>query len=186
MPVFNPVATFNQSFTLGFSGASTATVANSAAETSIMPATAAGTRTIPANWLTLGRTVRVIINGVYTQPAIAGTMTVRVKVGGTVVASGTTGSLLALAGAAGFRLSSTFTVPAGGTSVALLVGGTFDYQASAFTRQFLDVPSTGNVIDTTIDNTLDVTVQMSTANGTASVKTNTVTVEFLRADSLVM
>jgi hypothetical protein len=108
-------------------------------------------------------------------------MTVRVKIGGVTIAQGTTGSLLSLAAAAGFRLSSTFTAPSTGTAVALQAGGTLDYQATAFTRQFLDVPSSGATIDTTKANDVDVTVQMSLGSG-ASVKVNTATIEFLRAD----
>jgi hypothetical protein len=183
MPLFNPIAAFNQSFTLGFSGAGTQLVSNTTAEASILPPSATGSRTIPANWLMQGRTIRIILNGVYTQPLVAGTMTIRVKVGGTTIASGTTGSLLSLATAAGFRLSTTFTAPSAGTAVALLAGGTMDYQASAFTRQFLDVPSSGATIDTTKTNDIDVSIQMSVGSG-ASVKTNTATVEFLSAQTV--
>lgn len=187
MPLFlPPQAVGPQSFQMGFSGASSVTVANTTTESSLLSGSATGSRTIPAGWLQPGRTIRIILNGVYTQPLVAGTMTVRVKIGGVTIASGTTGSLLSLATAAGFRLSSTFTAPSSGTAVALLAGGTFDYQASSFTRQFLDVPGSGATIDTTKANDIDITVQMSNAASTASVKVNTATIEFLRTDAVSM
>lgn len=184
MPLFNPPTPSNpQSFQMGFSGASAVTVANTTAETSLFTGTAAGSKTIPAGWLQMGRTIRVLVNGIYTQPLIAGTMTVRVKIGGVTIAQGTTGSLLSLAAAAGFRLASTFTAPTQGTAVVLQAGGTLDYQATGVTRQFLDVPGSGAAIDTTKANDIDVTVQMSLGSG-ASVKVNTATIEFLRADAV--
>lgn len=185
MPLFLPPAAAMQSFQMGFSAAGAVTVANTAAESPLLSGAATGSKTIPAGWLQPGRTIRLIVNGVYTQPLVAGTMTVRIKIGGVTIASGTTGSLLSLATAAGFRLSSTFTAPSSGTAVGLLAGGTFDYQASAFTRQFLDVPSSGATVDTTKANDIEVTVQMSLASG-ASVKVNTATIEFLRTDAVAV
>lgn len=185
MPLFVPpvVQAIQQSFQMGLSGASAQPIGPGVTtEQSILPTTIAGSRSVPANWLKPGRTIRIILNGTYAQPTIAGTITVRVKLGGVTVATGVASSLLSLATKSGFRLSCTIAAPSAGAAIPLLAAGTFDYQAAAFTRQFLDVASTQPVVDGTKALDIDVTAQMSVTG--QSLQTLTATVEFLSAQTL--
>lgn len=176
MPMFQD---FRNLFAAIFQGTNTPSVTGTT-ETSIMP-TGMGTRTIPANRLRAGSSVRVIMRGVMNSPLVGGTMTMRVKINGTVVSTGTSVGILGSLNKAGWALGQTLTVRTDGTSGTAVVAGDFSYPSGALSNKsktdLYSDPQTPFAFNTTIDNTIDVTVQYGLSNH--QVWTSTCTVEIL-------
>lgn len=176
MPYFE---NFRNFFAALFQGTTTPTVTGTT-ESSIMPS-GMGSRTIPANRLRAGSSVRLIMRGVMNSPLVGGTMTVRVKLNGTVISSGTSVSILGSLNRAGWSLGQTFTVRSDGATGTAVVAGDFQYPTGALTtRAKTDLysdPAVPFTFNTTIDNTIDVTIQYSLASH--QVWTSTCTLEVL-------
>jgi hypothetical protein len=156
-------------------------VGNTATEASIMgSASVVGSRMVPANWLQPGRTIRIILNGLYNAPTLPGTLTINVKIGGVTVATGTATSILSLAGNKGCQISTTFTCRQAGSSGTIAAAGTFQYGIAGQARQFVDIsPVADATVDTTQPQQLDVTAKWSTADSAQILTIRTGTVEFL-------
>lgn len=78
------------------------TISNSAAATSIL-STGIGSRSIPANFWSVGRQVQLRISGVYnTKTLLPGNITIAIKLGSTTIATGTITNLLVGASSVGY------------------------------------------------------------------------------------
>jgi hypothetical protein len=160
-----------------FSQIAKVTVSNSAAETTILTAAPS----IAAAALLAGSVIRIRFSGLYSTAVAAPTLTVKIKLGGVVVASSAISNLLASASALSFEgeaLVTCWTTGAGGTVQG---GGNVQYTAVSATgaRNFGDLNNAGATAaaNTTIANTLDVTVQFGTANVSNIVAINTALIE---------
>lgn len=164
---------------VGFDQTASVTVANTNGETTLAGA-GKGTLTIPANYLTLGRTVRVKASGYY---GTTGTPTLRLKVkfGSTILCdtgANTTGSGIS---ARGWTLEAVITCRTVGSSGAVIGQG----------RVFLSTTHTAGTIDDFTPNTsattvntqttqaVDVTAQWGTASPSNTITCTNLTVEVL-------
>jgi hypothetical protein len=70
-----------------FSSTATVTVAATTVETSII-GSGSGSLTLPANYLTAGKTIRFSLRGLYSTPTLSvGNILVKIKLGGSTLAS---------------------------------------------------------------------------------------------------
>lgn len=148
------------------------TVTNTTAETSALAAVCSGSRIIPANRLVRGTTITIRGGGVYTTPLLApGTLTIRVKLGGAVIATTNVTQLLGGMTAAAYDLSCTLMCRAPGASGLMAPIGGLNFATGAGGRVYSDLLNSGAdvQIDTTAANELDVTVQWATASTTRSI-----------------
>lgn len=142
----------------------TVAVSNTTTETT-MTHTGRGTRTLPANFLVLGRAFRVVAGGSYstTDLVAATTFVIRLKLGGATLITSPT--VLSTANTAGpWRLAADCVVTIVGASGAIVCTGLFTYANTqggtpTFTANYA---TTGITVDTTGTLTWDVTAQLAT------------------------
>lgn len=165
-----------------FTGTADAVVTNTTTETSAI-GTGTGSKTILANSLFAGRTIRIEGGGVYSAAAIApGNLTVNVKFGSTVIATVVLGSILSAASTLGFQFDCDIVCRTIGATGTLMTSGSIDYASSTLgARLFGDLNNGGVVttVDTTVNQVLDVTVTWQTASTSNILKTTYTTVEVL-------
>lgn len=157
------------------------TVTNTTSETSAIP-TGVGTKTLQADWWVVGRTIRIRGHGTYSTPAVTGgTVTIKIKLGSTVIATVATSALLVGATGAAFKFEAIITCRSVGASGTVIVGGAADYQVAGGARVFdnLDNGGATTTVDTTAEVDIDVTVTWDTASSSKIVKTTIATLEVL-------
>lgn len=161
-----------------FSATVTATVTNTVTETSAI-GTGVGSKTLAANFLTVGRTLRISGSGIYSAAAVApGNLTVKIKLGSTVIATTTLGALLSGASNLGYQFEAEVVCRTTGVSGTVITSGSIDYATtSTGTRSFGDLNNGGatSTIDTTSSQVLDVTVTWQTAS-TSNIVSNIIAV----------
>jgi hypothetical protein len=132
-----------------------------------------GTVTIPANTLKVGDTLRIRTQGIATATNSTDTLTVRLKLGSTVLA--TTGAL-DVADNDIFFVEFNLTVRTIGASGTFVgVGSATIGAAGTATRKAIFLASTA--IDTTVDNSLTVNATWSVASASNSVRMDVLNVE---------
>lgn len=148
-------------------------VTNTLTETSIV-GTGTGSLTLPANFWTVGRTVRITMSGVYSTVAVTGdTVTIKVKYGSTVIASQATTSLLAGATNLFWWADALITCRSIGASGTVQISGGVTYQtgvSGTIVENELNNSAGTTTIDTTASALLDVSVTHSAANASNTVK----------------
>ena len=160
-------------------------IANTTTETSMFSPSMnsmEGGLTILPNSLYIGRTYQVTIRGLYSTFAVLpGNLTVRIKVGGTTVATAVaTSTLLGSVTQHGFLVTFTMTARALGATGTLTTAGDLALTAATGLRQFYEVNTTGGAtIDTTQARTIDVTAQWAVANAGNTITVQTATVSRL-------
>lgn len=158
------------------------TVTNTVTETTIIGA-GNGSLTLPANFLTAGKMLRVMAGGIYSTPAItAGSVTIKIKLGSTVIASGTASGLLISASSAAFSASSILSCRTVGASGTVMIDGHVDYSVgNNLARFYLDLNNGGatTTIDTTTSQALDVTANWDTASASKILTTTMFLLESL-------
>lgn len=159
------------------------TIANSAATTSLFGALV-GTKTLPANFFTVGKTVRITISGIYSTQAVPGNVTVYFQGGpsGTTLLA-TTGTV---AGVAGSATNQTITIvvivtcQSVGVAGTLIVSGYMIADQSTLVPIFTGMPNTAAAtIDTTNANALDMQWAWSTASASNIITTQVATIEVM-------
>lgn len=124
MPLFPPSTTSTVTAVSLFASTAIQTVAATVTETTII-GSGSGSLTLPANYLAAGRMLRFSVRGLYSTPTLSvGSVLVKIKLGGTTLASGTANALVATAtnlGYEGTALITCQTVGASGT--AIIMGG---------------------------------------------------------------
>lgn len=167
MPLFSPPPTGLAPTTL-FSSTATQTVAATVAETTIIGA-GTGSLTLPANYLTAGKTVRFSVRGLYSTPTLSvGNILIKIKLGGVTLASGTASSLVATSTNLGFAGEALITCQTTGSSGTVIIMGELDYSAGNNLAALVLAINNGtstSTINTTTTNAFDCTVTWS--NNTA-------------------
>lgn len=165
-----------------FSQTADQSVTNTVTETTMIGA-GVGTLTLPANFFTIGKTIRIKLSGVYSTVAVTGdTVTVKVKYGSTVIATKATSSLLTGATNLSWWGEIVITCRTTGATGTVQPSGSVRYQASAagvLAEDELNNGAATVTIDTTASSALNVTVTHSAANASNTIKSLTATVEIL-------
>lgn len=166
--------------TVLFTGTATKTIVNTGTETSSIP-TGVGTLTIPANFLVAGKTLRLSGGGIFSTLLTPGNLTIKMKLGATVIASNVVSNLLASASNNAFQFSATITCRTTGATGTILVDGNASYDTGTLSRGFAALNNTGSAtsIDTTASQLIDVTLQWTTASTSNTISTTNARVEVL-------
>lgn len=154
-------------------GTASATVANTATETSII-GTGVGDKSLPANFWIAGKTVRLHLSGTFSD-ILTPTLRLRLKLGSTTIVDGTALALPLLAGTQEWRCECRLTCRTTGGSGT--INGTiwFEYNSAAAVGSidgFNIAPAT-TTFDTTASGALDLTIEWGTASAS-----NTITATF--------
>jgi hypothetical protein len=151
-----------------FSSSAVQTIAATVAETSVFGA-GSGSLTLPAGYLTVGKMLRFSVRGVYSTPALAvGNVLIKVKLGGTVLASGTASALLVSATNSGFVGQALITCQSASSSGSVVIMGELSYAVGnniAALTMAINNGVTPSTINTTGTLAFDATVTWS--NNTA-------------------
>lgn len=165
-----------------FTQTANATITNTVTETTLL-GTGVGTKTLPANSLIIGKTVRIKACGFYsTDGAAAGTLTFNLKIGGTTVA--TTGARTAVNAAANFywEIEAEITCRTTGAGGTVFAQAKFLHQQEATTYNAFLWPlvNTGtDAVDTTVSNALDLTTTFGTADTDNTITCSNSSIEVL-------
>lgn len=161
-----------------FSATADKTVANTTTETSLF-GTGVGSLTLSANALAAGYAIRITLFGYKSNPGSAGTITVRLKLGGNTLASvvvtpGTTTNTLV-------ELRALITCRSAGVSGTVLGQGHMQAPETVTTNRYWDLVTTGGAttVDTTGTLAVDVTWEWQTANANRTVTITNAVVELL-------
>lgn len=156
------------------------TISNTTTETSGIPL-GIGTLNIPGNSILPGSIIRIKGFGFYSTPMILpSSVTIRIKLNSTVLASITTSSILTGANNEKFSFEAFIDCYTDGINGNVVVAGDINYKISG-SKVFDDISSgiTPIGVNTTIDQLLDVTIQWSDASTTRSATITLVTIEAL-------
>ena len=162
---------------VGFTATADATVTNTTTETTVL-GTGVGSLTLPANFLTVGKTIRISVRGIISN-AVAATLRVRVFYGATALLDSTATGILGTNTNTFFMVSASFTCRTTGATGTVLPTGNLTYNNST-TSQANGLVVTGPVtIDTTTANALDIRVTWGTASASNSITGQMVIMEVL-------
>lgn len=165
-----------------FTQTADATVTNTVTETSIIGA-GVGTLTLPANFFTAGKSIRIRIGGIYSTPlAATPSVIVKIKYGSTVLASATTTSLLSGASGLEFEGQATITCRTTGSSGTVVAHGAIEYGTGIAGQNSIDALNNGGAattINTTTSNAIDCTITWDSATNTRSATSFVTTAEVL-------
>lgn len=158
------------------------TVTNTVTETSIL-GTGVGSKTLSANYLIAGKTIRIRIGGIYSTPALATpSVTIKVKYGSTILATVTTSSLLSGATNLEFDGEVMITCRTTGATGTIMCHGDIEYAtgvAGTIAVDPLNNGGTATTIDTTTSTALDVTATWDSATSTRIAKSIVCSIEAL-------
>ena len=157
-----------------FTATADKTVANTTTETSLF-GTGVGTLTLPANFFVAGRTIRARVRG-YVSDTGSPTMQARVKLGAVVIASVTSGAIIAT-GTRPFVVEAVLTCRTTGATGAF-IGQIYEQYGSTGGADY-SVTSATVAVDTTASNALDVMLTWSAADALNTATITNATVEVL-------
>lgn len=148
------------------------TVTNTAAETSAL-GVGTGSKMIKSDVIKVGSRIRIHGEGVYSTPLLTSGITIRVKLGNTVVATITTSSIVTGASSRAFTFDCILVFRSVGATGSVVAGGTAAYTTILGAKAFDDLDNQGNpvTVDTTSDMAIDVTVQWDFASSSRILKT---------------
>lgn len=158
-----------------FTQTADATCANTTSETSIL-GTGIGTKTLPANFLVAGKTVRLTLRAYYTTTAFP-TLDIKFKVGGTSVAS--TGAVTFSSTIGSLVVSVDWTCRTTGVSGTSFIQGYTVRFASSGTGYSEMKNTATTTINTTTTQAIDVTATWGTASASNSITSTNATIEIL-------
>ncbi len=168
-----------------FTQIATQTIATTTTKTSIV-GTGIGSLTIPANTLTVGKTYRMHIEGMYSTPLLLNlaTVTCRMELNGTAITTASTSSLaslLASANNSAFQADQIITIRTTGSSGTLVAFGQLTFTTSTTARGYIDMNTGVNpvAINTTISNTFTPTIQLGNSNSGNTISSFVCTFEAL-------
>jgi hypothetical protein len=162
-----------------FTNSATKTVTNTTTETTLI-GTGVGSLTLPANYLQVGKQLRVKFGGVYTAPITPGNFIINVKLGGTTIATGTASAILANASNASFSGEAKIVCITAGGSGTVVVEGGLDYSVGNNLARFtVDLNNAGatTTVNTFTADAIDVTATWDTAVSTKSITCTQVSIE---------
>lgn len=159
------------------------TVTNTTTETTAFSSSFMGAGlTLPANRAAQSTTIQIRGTGYYSVPLVTpGTLTYKVKVGGSTLATVTANTLIAGITNAAFDVNIDLVFRTVGTSGTLAVMGGSNFSATlGASRAFLDIVTTSDAtVNTTIDNAIDVTLQWSLASASRTITVRGATVSLV-------
>lgn len=164
-----------------FTATADKTSTNTTSDSSIV-GSGTGSTTMPTNFLTVGKTIRIRIGGIYSTPITGATATVKIKLGSTVIASVATTALLSNASGLMFDGEVVFTCRTTGGSGTVMTHGYVEYQtgvAGTLAMDALNNAGATTVVDTTASKVIDVTVSWDTAVSTKIVTSKFCAIEVL-------
>lgn len=141
-----------------FSQTANKNISNTIVETSLV-GTGIGSKTIQANYLTVGKRIRIRVYGFFSR--MNGNITIRFKIG-TIVISATATASSGTGTNAGFKIELDCVVRAIGVAGQVIAQGNYTNLNTGTNLEMTN--TTTDIIDTTIANIIDVTLQFSTAN----------------------
>lgn len=161
-----------------FMATASTTIANSSAETSAIP-TGVGSLTFPANFMNTGTIIRLKGGGIFSTLITPGNLTVKMKLGSTVIASVVISNLLASASNNAFDFEGTIICRSTGASGSVVATGFVTYDTGVLLRGVGALNNAGGAttVDTTASQVLDVTVQWQTANAANTLTTTIASIE---------
>jgi hypothetical protein len=144
--------------TILFTQTANQNVSNTLVETTLL-GTGVGSKTLPANFFSVGKTLRLIVRGFFSRTS--GNITIRFKIGATTIVA--TATVTSGAGSNnGFQIIVDCTCRTIGAVGTMIAQG---YAQNMNNGNVIEMVSTATVvIDTTISNVVDETIQFSTAN----------------------
>ncbi len=153
-------------------------VANTVSEISIL-GTGAGTKTIAAGALNvIGKTLRVKVRGMVSNFSGSPTLTLRFKIAGTTIATGTVAMVNATNNA--FEFESMLTVRSTGAGGSFSTSGSFNHGMTTGSSGHASIVFAGTQItDLTLSRIVDVTAQWGTAHASNSITSQIATIEIL-------
>lgn len=164
MPLFDLPLPIAQTL---YSSTSIQTIAATTAETTIIGSAtgASNSLTIPANYLYAGKALRFQVRGVYSTPALSvGNILVKIKLGSTVLCSGTASALLISATNVGYVGDCLITCQTAGAMGTVVIMAGVTYGVANNTAPFslaLNNGITPVTIDTTSSQVFNVTITWS-------------------------
>lgn len=170
--VNNAVTTLGTKATPIFTQTAIKTISATTATTTFY-GTGTGSKTLPANFFTAGKTLRITTKGVYSTPALITTanLNITISLGGVVIATGTTSSLIGSATNAGFSSSFYLLCIGVGSSGSFIGVGDVSYAVAGvgIGTMFLNNGTSPVPINTTIPLLYDATVTYSNNNAGNSI-----------------
>jgi hypothetical protein len=137
---------------------------NSSAENTLF-STGVGTLTLPANKLTVGKSIRISIAGFINTAAAAGTATLRLRLGGVLIAASSAITLTNSITNRGFEIEGLITCRSVGPTGSVIGQGMFQANMTGINSSIIDILATAAVaVDTTIPLAVNATWQFGTAN----------------------
>ena len=161
-----------------FTGTSDVTVSNSNTETTIVP-TGVGTMTLPANFFTAGKSIKIDMWGIWEADTIAPTFEIRAELGGTLLCTTSAQTMTTCEGGQ-WHAEILLTCRTTGATGTMLSQGEvrFNHDATAGATHWMR-RSTTTTHDTTASNLLDVTFTANTADSDNLITTTNITVTVL-------
>lgn len=164
MSALGSILSTNEVRAVLFTQTANATVANTVAETTII-GSGVGSLTLPANFLTVGRTIHFRLWGIYSTDAAAPTLNVNVKLGGTTIMTTTAIAATAAMTNRGLTIHGMITCRTTGATGTVFGQGQCEQNNANTNSQARDMENTATVtVDTTAALTFDITVTWGTAN----------------------
>ena len=137
---------------------------NSAAETSLIGAATTGSKTIPANTMTAGQLLQVVMTGQLTTPVAASNLTLNMYMGATKVATGTiTGANINSLTTQSFTVKASSFVLTGGAACALVVEDISFIVGTTVAGDLTSFQGTGTTFDCTATQAFDFKAQWGAA-----------------------
>lgn len=162
-----------------FTQTNTVTISNTTTETSIL-GTGIGTKTLPANFLAIGKIVRLTVRG-YINETSTPTIRVRLKLGSTTIFDTTATNINSLGGTDKyFDATYDITCRTTGVTGTVFPQGRWQYAANSGVNSVINgAVTSATTINTTISQVIDLTVQWGTANASNNVVSTTCSIEIL-------
>lgn len=154
------------------------TVSGTASETTLLGGSAIGTLTLPANFWTVGKTIRIRGGGLHTMPGGSPTMQIRLYLAAVKVGDST-----ALVDKNDTNTAQEFDytitcITTGGTGTVKCTGYMLHHEGTVDVNMFPFENTGTSTVDTTASMAVNLTVQFSTATGT-SITASNMTIEVL-------
>ena len=156
-------------------------ITNSVAETTLLGTVASwSSKTLAANFFTVGKTLRFRMFGYLTNTATP-TLTLKVKLGANILLTTGAVATVAITGNGYFEIEAYATCRTTGVSGTIMAYGFAMYQtnAGAFTNFPFTVNTAAVTVDTTVTQVMDVTAQWGTASASNTIKSENATIEVL-------
>ena len=148
-------------------------ISSSTTETTLF-GTGVGTLTLPADFFTAGKDIRIIIRGFLSR--LSGNITVRFKLGTTTIISTATVSS-GIASSDGFEIIVDCTCRTTGVTGTVIAQGKFNNLSSGTILEMVSIATT--TIDTTVSQAIDTTLQFSINNAGNTITSTNTTIEVL-------